>query len=221
MTDDPNVAATAEAPREIIEDSGDAQSSDVRVTYGSQRLDKIGHAKQPPIPKPSPEQRLDKRLNRRRQRLAVDVAMIAMGGATGKEIAAKLGIAQITVLRLMKHPDYPKAIERARANLRRQSENAAEAGRSEALEVCRAIQKRFQQGDEDVNASDAMKAASAILAASAPPSSAMFERAKRELLKSLPAHVRRQVTDSLQGSQSDYLANLSDDDLDALLGDDE
>lgn len=157
-------------------------------------------------------------LSPKRAKLALEVARLALGGMSQPEIARALGVAEPTVRRVRRHPDYERAQERARAALRREAEHAAEVGRSEALEAARDVLALARANPEAVSPSDRMKAASLLTQASAPTPAVHYARARKELLASLPSTLRAEVVKALQGGDSDYLESLSDDEIAALLG---
>lgn len=157
-------------------------------------------------------------LSPKRAKLALEVARLALAGNSQPEIAKALGVAEPTVRRVRRHPDYERAQERARAALRREAEHAAEVGRSEALEDARAVLALARDNPDAVSPADRTAARSALLSASAPTPAIHYQRARKELLSQLPTTLRAEVTKALQGGDSDYLEGLSDDEIAALLG---
>lgn len=157
-----------------------------------------------------------RKLSPRRARLALEVARLVVTGSTMDEIAAQLGIGRGQVTNLRRHPDYLKAQERARASYKRESEEAALAGRAEALEAARAMLRRGREGDPKVRPADLMTAASMLEKAGASPAESHRKQARLDLLAALPAPLRRSVREALDGGASDYLAALTDDELERL-----
>lgn len=208
------------------QESIDTQPQDRRNPFAGSKAAQAARLPPGPLPKkrePAPKPRYvpprgPRPMTARRARFALDVARLATRGRTNDEIALELGCNVQRVIRVRKHPDYPRALERARASLRADSEHAAEAGRAEALEAARTVVRAYNANASGITASDAMKAAALLTQASAPTPAVYTARARKDLLSQLSPTTKALVIQELQGVDSDYLAALTDEELETLLG---
>lgn len=152
---------------------------------------------------------------------ALKIARYKALGWTHPQIAEALTIGTATITRIITHPEYEKAQQRARDALRREAEEALLEGGPEAIGALRGILESARAKAEGVSSRDVLSAATTLLQAqqryTAPPTERQAATARKQLLARLSPALRAQVVAELQGADDAYLDGLSLDEIDALL----
>lgn len=153
-------------------------------------------------------------------RMRRQLAAFARGELRGDTIdvtAGELGVSVSTGKRCRRHPAYADALSRQRATLRRDAEVEADAARPEAIGALRGILRAARDTPGVVPAVEVVRAAGAILAASAPPSERQRHAARAEILAALPVRLRREVVRVLTEGDDAIVRAMTDEELDRLL----
>jgi hypothetical protein len=154
---------------------------------------------------------------RRLSEKARNAAELEAAGIPVGDICARVPIHRATLRDLHAREDYRELVERKRGELRASAEAELGLARPEAVRALRGIVRAGEKDPTAVDARALLTAATALLGASQPPSESQRARARLDLLRSLPAKLRRDVVAALDAAHSEWLAGISDDELDRLL----
>ena len=145
-----------------------------------------------------------------------EAARLHASGVPAVDIASQLNVAPTTVARWKRAAWWPCAVEREAARLASEADAVSRRARPDALGLLHDIVRRAMAGDGSVEPGEGVKAATALLAASAPPSERQRDAARRDVLAALPAKLRRAVAEALASADLASLRELSDAELEAL-----
>jgi hypothetical protein len=120
----------------------------------------------------------------------------------------------------MRDARFSALLERESTRQRTEAERLLSIHRPRAVAALGRVLDASERDGEAVPLRDVLSAAQTLIGASAPPSERQRQQARLDLLRQLPSKLRREVADALTSANSEWLASLSDDELDRLLAED-
>lgn len=145
-------------------------------------------------------------------------ALLLAAGTPVTEVAKEVGRSRQMVYRLTHRDGFQGLVERHRTAMDARRTAALAAASVDAVEALHAVVRLARTDAAAVPAGEVVRAATAILGATASPSDNQRRVARRELLAALSEQTRRAVVAELDGGADSWARSLPDEEIDRLLG---